>query len=110
MPNNVFSLKVTSVSTVEIEDDVHGFAVGLKLYNGDNPDTNKYKVSIDTENADLPMVGVDDYGRIVGIKTTENADDVFSINCTLEDSGELAIGVQVSIDSIYGKKAGDVLD
>ena len=104
-----YTLKVTSVSTIETEDDVHGFAIGLKLYNGDKPVANKYKVSINTENADVPMVGVDDYGRIVGIKTAENGDDLFTISCSLEDSGTLAIGVGVSISSIYGKKAGDVL-
>lgn len=108
MPSNPFTLKVTSVSTVEIEDGVYGFAVGLKLYHGDEPYSGKCNFSINTENADVPMVGIDDYGRIVGIKTSENGDDVFAIGCAL-DGGISQTVAKLSIGSFYGKKAGDVL-
>jgi len=104
-----YTLKVTSVSTIEIEDGVYGFAVGLKLYNGDKPDANKYKVSIGTNNADVPMVGVDEYGRIIGIKTSKNADEKFGIACTYEGSIVPAFGKLISIDEWYALKAGDVL-
>ncbi len=110
MPNSVgFTLKVTSVSTIEIEDAVHGFAVGLKLYNGDNPDVNKYKVSIDTSSTDVPMVGMDEYGRIVGIKTTDNADETFTIECKHEGINIADFTASISIGDCYALKAGDVL-
>lgn len=104
-----YTLKVTSVSTIETEDAVHGFAIGLKLYKANKPDANKYKVTIATESADVPMVGMDEYGRIIGIKTSENADEKFSIACTYEGSAVPAFSKLISIGQCYALKAGDVL-
>lgn len=104
-----YTLKVTSVSTIETEDDVHGFDIGLKLYNGDKPDAKKYKVGIATDSADVPIVGMDEYGRIIGIKTSKNADEKFSIACTYEGSDVAVFGTSISIGNCYALKAGDVL-
>ena len=68
---NAIVLKAKSISKL---DEYVAFSAALALYNGtkDIPAT----FSITTEEATLPMVGVTEYGKLVGLYSTANVPSI----------------------------------
>lgn len=98
MPNSII-LKAKAVSEL---DEYSAFSVALALNDGTKDIAATF--SIDSEAVTLPMIGVTEYGKLVGLVTDDST--AFTVTATPLD-GSAATEADTTVADVIGADIGD---
>lgn len=90
------SIILKSKAVTEVGTDI-AFSVGLAMSDGTNEIAAKF--SIDTDETTLPMIGITEYGKLVGLVASSSTSTPFSVTATPLD-GSSALEVDSTVAAV----------